>query len=80
MARAGPLPWISVLMYRSVLAFSAGILTVGAVPKPPVAVTVALGLAGGGADEPQPARASAVASGSKSAAPMRRMGVLVVFG
>jgi hypothetical protein len=54
-------------------------LTVGVLPKVPEAVTVVLGLAGGEDEEPQPARAAAVAiSGTESAAATRRMGILIV--
>src|SRR5260370_36079045 len=68
-------------MYRLPPAFLAGIFTTGALPKAPVAVTDAFGLAGGeddDDDEPQPARAAVAISGTKSAAAMRRMGILIV--
>src|SRR5215469_12355991 len=58
-----------------------GIFTVGAWPKPPVAVTVPFGLGGGcgcADDEPQPATAAMAMSGTKSAPTMRRMGILMV--
>src|SRR5215469_4107095 len=65
-------------MYRLPPAVFAGIFTVGAWPKPPVAVTDPFGLGGGADDEPQPARAAVAMSGTKSAPAMRRMGILMV--
>ncbi len=77
-ASAGPLPWISVLIRRSLLACWAGMVTVGALPKAPDTVTDALGLLDD--DDPHPARAAAAVSETSSAAAIRRMYILSNFG
>ena len=71
---AAPVPLIGVLMTSFPLAFSAGIETLGALPKAPDTLTAPFGLAAAGdPDEPQPARTAQAASGTSSAAAMRRM-------
>src|ERR1700687_5193729 len=68
---AAPLPWIRVLTARALVGVSFGIVTDGEASNEPFAVTEAFGEAG--ADEPQPARASAASSGMTESATMRRM-------
>ena len=73
-----PLPWMSVFVYSDDAAFSAGIVTFGAAPKLPVAVTTLFdvavdGLDLAGDDEPQPAMATPASRGSAMSAAARRM-------
>ena len=45
-----PLPWMTVFVYSAGAAFSAGIVTFGAAPKVPVAVTTLFDVAADGLD------------------------------
>jgi hypothetical protein len=73
-----PLPWMTVFVNSAGAAFSEGIVTFGAAPKLPVAVTTlfvvaADGLDLAGDDELQPATATAASKGSATSAAARRI-------
>ena len=78
--RAGPVPWMTVLMASLLLDCDAGIYTVGDAPNAPDTATdpLASGADDGDDDDPQPARTMMASSGYESAAAMRRMRDLVV--
>src|SRR5882724_7055685 len=75
-----PVPLIGVVMSSFLLADWAGILTFGALPNEPETLTAAFGSEDDEPDDelPQPTRARAASSGTRSAAEMRRMKILRV--
>ena len=76
MVSGAPVPWMSVLVYSAAAAFSAGIVTFGAAPKFPVAVTAPFEPADAldeEDEEPQPATATAASIGMATSAAARRM-------
>src|SRR6266851_8642295 len=79
-ASAWPEPCTSVLTVSLVSAFSAGIVTLGALPKPPDTDTDAV-VEDGEEEPPHPASATAVSRGRAEMTAIRRMGRnLVVVG
>jgi hypothetical protein len=72
-----PLPWMTVFVNSAGAAFSEGIVTFGAAPKLPVAVTTLFVVAADGldlaGDELQPATATAASRGSATSAAARRI-------
>ena len=77
MVKGAPVPWMTVLVYSAPAAFSAGIVTFGAAPNFPVAVTALFEPAADPLDEedeePQPATAAAARIGRATSAAARRM-------
>src|SRR5215471_21333799 len=76
LVRAWPLPWTTVVTFSLSAAFSDGIFTTGALPKPPVTVT-AVPPADDEEELPQPARAMAASRGRAEMTAIRRIGNLV---
>src|SRR6516164_257071 len=75
LVRACPLPWTTVVTLSLSAAFSDGIFTTGALPKPPVTVTAA---PPADVEElPQPAKAMAANRGRAEMTAIRRIGNLV---
>src|SRR5215472_15725586 len=75
LVRAWPLPWTRVVTFSLLAAFSDGIFTTGALPKPPVTVTAVP--PADGEELPQPARAMAASRGRAEMTAIRRMRNLV---
>jgi len=88
LVNGAPLPWMSVLTVRLVPGWAFGMVTAGALPNKPVAVTDVFAPAEGkaddedeaedeaeaaGFDEPQPARTTQASSGMAMSARKRRM-------
>src|SRR5215468_922559 len=76
LVRGWPEPWTTVCTASLLPAFSDGMFTTGALPKPPVTLTAALP-AEDEEELPQPARAIAASRGKAEMTAIRRMGNLV---